>query len=59
VSIAQRVVAGVFAAFLFLVAFGAMVSVDGNQQWLALAALLAGMIMCLWALRPARDRGAP
>jgi hypothetical protein len=53
VSIAQRVMAGLFAAFLWLVAFSAMTAINGDQQWLALAALVAGMGMALWAVRPA------
>jgi hypothetical protein len=49
---AQRIAACLFAAFLWLVAFGAMTSVDGDQQWLAFVSLLSGMILALWAIRP-------
>ena len=47
---AQRVVAGVFAAFQWLVAFG---SIDGGgDAWIGLVVLMSGMGLVLWALRP-------
>jgi hypothetical protein len=54
-NLVQRIAAGLFAAFLWLVSFGAMMAIDHDQQWLALTALVAGMLMALWALRPNRD----
>ena len=51
----QRIASGVFAAFLWIVAFGAFASIDDDKGWLALAALLAGMFFALLALRSKSD----
>lgn len=51
----QRVLAVVFALFLWLVAFGAMTSYNSDGSWIALAALLAGMGFALWAAKPPKQ----
>ena len=52
VRMTQRIVAGFFAAFMWLVAFSSMVSVNHDQQWLGLTSLVIGMALVLWALNP-------
>jgi hypothetical protein len=53
-SKAQRIVARVFAAFLWLVAFGSLTGPYAGG-WTALTALLAGMGLVLWSLQPKAD----
>jgi len=49
-NMAQRIVAGIFAAFLWLIAFA---TIDGGGDGrLGLVALLCGMALVLWAIRP-------
>jgi hypothetical protein len=50
----QRGLAVVFALFLWLVAFGAMISSYGDHSWLALVALIAGMGFALLAAKPSK-----
>ena len=52
VRLAQKIIAGAFALFSWLVAFGAMTSVNHDQQWIALASLLLGLCLSVWALNP-------
>ena len=48
----QRIVAGLFTAFLWLISFGCLSSVTHDKEVMALVTLLLGMGLALWALRP-------
>lgn len=50
--LAQRIVAGLFTAFLWLISFSCLISVTHDKEVMALVTLLMGMGLALWALRP-------